>query len=213
MDAFSQYAYFSKWLEFLEKVVGHLAWPIVLIVAIITFRPLITRLLASIRSIKYRDAEASFDNEVGDFVRDVRASGVELDVKSVRSITPDDLQLLILKSWADVEETIKRWIDKKIAEQGVFEDPEVNFSPQNAHLKSRTARIELAMLLRNDVIRPELKVTLDELRGLRNKAAHTSNFDLQAGSAIELAASLGSIEKQLKSSLENFDLTGGMLKV
>ncbi len=211
MDAVSEYIYLSRWLAFIEAIVASLAWPLATVAGALILRPFVSRTLNSLKSIRYGNTEAIFDREVDEFVQDVRGLGIEPDVQSVQS-TPDNLQLLILKTWAGIEETIKRWINKKISEQGLTEGSDSS-RMKETRLLNRNARLDLNLLFRNQVISADLKSTLDELRDLRNKAAHSSNFELQAGRALDLAASLNSIQKELKESLDKFDLSGEQLKI
>lgn len=174
-------------LTFIAAIVGSLAWPVSLLVAVFMMRKPLTELIPEIRRLKYKDLEVDFGKElekieaVMDTVERLPKSKGELPVEiepeplpKTRNELIEKLATLspiaaILESWRNVERTLdiyfmSRGIARPISGQTITGhlDYDPNFPPQ-------------------------LVSAYQELRLLRNRAAHNQE-NLTAEHAREFSA-------------------------
>ncbi|KAB7613703.1 DUF4145 domain-containing protein [Amylibacter sp. SFDW26] len=187
------------WLDFIEKTVGHLAWPLVVICGFLIFKTPILNLSSSIRQIKYKDAEVSFKEEVTEFVEDAIELGLTvIHPDNTQKQEYDDVQLNILRGWAEIERTLEVWFEKRLHEFIVIDG-----------LKNPTStRARVEFLNNNEIINSSLYNLLNELRVLRNTAAHNSKLDMTLDQAIKINGTLTSIQQRLNGFLSKFDDDG-----
>ena len=159
-------------LTFIATIVGSLAWPVFLLIVTFMLRRPIAELLPGIRKLKYKDLEVDFGKElerieaVMDTIEDETMPKRELPVEvqpeplpKTRTELLDKLADLapnaaILESWRNVERTLDfyfkcRGIERPLSNQTISGhlDYDPNFPPQ-------------------------LVSAYQELRLLRNRAAH-----------------------------------------
>ena len=121
------------WLEFVAKVIGALAWPVVVLVIALKFQAEIRRLLNRIKRMKGpAGTEAEFADEVGELAADAQkkssaeAKDENLHLQLLQSIANEagvgltlgdtrDLRLqpglIVLRSYSTIEQVMKSLID------------------------------------------------------------------------------------------------------
>ena len=159
-------------LTFLATIVGSLAWPVSLLVALFLLRRPITELLPGLRRLKYKDLEVDFGKElekieaVMDTVEENTKPKGELPV----AVQPEPLpktrtELLeklaelspnaaIMESWRNVERTLDFYFSSRGIE------------------RPRSGQAILGHLDYDPNFPPQLVSAYQELRLLRNRAAH-----------------------------------------
>ncbi|HWY62229.1 MAG TPA: hypothetical protein VNW15_10050 [Rhizomicrobium sp.] len=162
-------------LQFISSIVGSIAWPTTIILIILILRKQILALIPSISSLKYGDFEAKFENRLERAESDLLSlPPVEREVTSRQVYTTDSTikfqrsatvhlppHLEITESWRSVERELR-----SVAEQ------------KGLGIASTAATLQLIRVLANkEYINPILFRLLNELRSLRNFAAHSTKVD------------------------------------
>ena len=176
------------WLTFISKLADALAWPLAVVVALILFRAPIIALFPELRRLRYKDFEVEFDKEIEALKA---AAGPELSAGIAETETHREIRsrlttladiapnAAVLEAWAQVQTAAKSLIER----HGHKLDYDV----------AEPYRLIQQILERSGLLeRRKIKVFQD-LRRLRNKAAHADGFDVapaQAKEYVELAVSL-----------------------
>ncbi|WP_103763911.1 hypothetical protein [Roseovarius confluentis] len=196
MEKFSDYLYFSQWLNFLKDVSASFAWPITVLVIALLFRKQISLLVSKLRKAKLAGNEFDFSREVDEFLDDAKEAGVEPSIVNVRELRPEDAQLIILKEFAEIEEILRSWFASNWANY----EKKLNVSP-NKRPVSFMAR--LRVLDKNNILDADTVSLLHNLRHLRNEAAHTTDFKLLAGEAFDFIATAQGLKNRVRSALND----------
>lgn len=154
------------WLDFIAKVVDSLSWPLALVIVALLFRKRITALLDRIRKASYGDAAVEFDEQLES--AEQKAAELpppaeapphsEQDSKFERALELSP-RLAVLDAWIEVEEAIS-----ELASRRGYTTP-----------RSRSGTFAMRQLTREGAIDSRTSQLLDELRRLRNIAAHSSS--------------------------------------
>lgn len=159
-------------LSFIAAIADALAWPVSLLIALFMMRKPIADLLPSLRRLKYKDLEVDFGKElekieaVMDTVEENNNQGRELPVeiqpeplpktrtellKKIAELSPNSA---ILESWRNVERTLDFYFNSRGIE------------------RPRSGQSILRSLDYDPNFPPQLVSAYQELRLLRNRAAH-----------------------------------------
>ena len=174
-------------LTFIATIIGSLAWPATLLVAIFMMRRPIAELLPSLRRLKYKELEVDFGKElekieaVMDTV-EVKAKPkgelpVEVEPEPLPKTRTELLERLaelspsaaILESWRNVERTLDIYFSRRGIE------------------RPRSGQTILGHLDYDPNFPPQLVSAYQELRLLRNRATHDQE-NLTAEHAKEFSA-------------------------
>lgn len=166
-------------LEFVASLVSSLAWPSVVVIAIVLLRGPITILLPLLRRLKYKEIEVEFAETIRDLREDVDAlpqvpGGAPLRVPEeekllkMAAVSP---RAAVLEAWRLLESEAKR----TLADRG---EPIPADRPLTGPALSRK-------LQAREVLDDASRETLDRLRHLRNQAAHADEFALDENLARE----------------------------
>ena len=155
-------------LEFIAALVGHLVWPLTVIVAIFVFRGPISNLLPFLQRLRYKDFVVEFNQKIDD----VEAQATAMTGKSIEDRVEDDLLELaqvhprgaVIDSWLAVERAVR-----DLAES---QDTAVDLSRRRSILAIER---ELA---HSGVINPQVVSFLRDLRSTRNEVAHRLDVPL-----------------------------------
>lgn len=176
------------WLTFISKLADALAWPLAVIVALILFRAPIIALFPELRRLRYKDFEVEFDKEIAALKI---AAGPELSAGIAETETYREIRsrlttladiapnAAVLEAWAELQTAARTLIER----HGHRMDTDV----------AEPYRLIQQVLERSGLLeRRKIKIFQD-LRRLRNKAAHADGFDVspaQAKEYVGLAVSL-----------------------
>ena len=174
------------------KVLETLAWPVTVIIIVVIFRKQIGRAILTVSKLKYKDLELEFDKRLQDAERE--ATQIQLsppqnnrDIKELlTSASPYDrlFQLAdisprsaIIEAWLIVE-SITKDVAKKL---GI------------TAREPRVGRELIRELVKDNKLREGTTAIYDNLRTMRNSAAHALEFEISAEDAkryVDLAISL-----------------------
>ncbi|NVK20542.1 MAG: hypothetical protein HWE30_17760 [Methylocystaceae bacterium] len=168
----------EPFLTFLADITSSLAWPVVILIIALHFRKHIISAINNLRSLRYGDAEAIFEQDL-DAVSE-KAKSIEpanLDSNQDKLDRLNELSLManssptgaILEAWNDIEE----------AARDVAENSGIPLagSPKRPLFK-------LQSFLSENNLLPKAEIdTFRKLRMIRNRAIHTSDTEITAEQA------------------------------
>ena len=174
-----------NWLDFISSVIASLAWPVVTLIAVLVLRQPLARLLPTLRRAKYK----GFDLEFGERLDELEERADEARLPEpveppawvhespddwtfgdyIERLAPVSPRVAITEAWRHVELALKD-AGARIGQ------------PKSQHLARVARELQSAGRLSRDAVS-----LVDDLRGLRNRAAHAREFDLEPEQALEFA--------------------------
>jgi hypothetical protein len=164
------------WKTFIVELVKALAWPVVITVLIFQLKDKITELLPRLRKVKHKDTELEFAEGVSKLVKEKEKKGnAELeDIVSNETIEKHQFLLklaeisprsAVLEAFREVEHS-----SAKVA---------AKLHPEKSSAHGGGPPMRLQQILSEATLgKNEIKM-FNQLRMLRNKAAHDKEFNLQ----------------------------------
>lgn len=198
------------WLQFSASVIGSLAWPIALVALGFMFRDQFKGLLKKIKHAKGGGFELDFSEDVKRIVAEAEqvkheAAPIEPGMKfgnptAIQGPPPDDKDklyellkerpsALILDSWRDVER----------ATQDVI--TELGFDMGATTRRNAPPTLWPRLLQTNGVLSAEEAALLADLRTLRNKVAHATDWEPTVPDALDYHRTAGLITAVLRNKL------------
>ena len=175
--------------EFLASVIDSLAWPTLVGSVIYVLRDSVEKLLDRVSHFKYKDLEAEFR----DTLEKIKSSDEEIvEPEAIEYSRQDSITLYqladispraaIMESWIKIEKAVQQYLesaglDKKYSYQGLRRLP-TSYKEPIEHILT----------------------PYQELRLLRNKAAHASDFELNSESARAYAQIANYIVRELEGA-------------
>ncbi len=154
-------------LDFIASITGSLAWPLGLLMGLLVLREPLIAALSNIKSLRWGDAEATFDHGL----REAKESARAIEAESEGVVQPEPVAGLekvaetsptgaIVDSWNAVLEAVEQLIQRSA------------IAPPTT---SRTSAASLiSMIAQYGLLPPQELHLLQELRALRNRAVHSS---------------------------------------
>ena len=161
-------------MEAFNQLVGHLAWPITVLLLAIIFRRQLQKLIERLEKAETKWGDFTFSKAIDDIREDfIRIEGRvtafeshdETDIPETKELYAPVAE--VMSAWTDVEELCKQLLTKK----GIH--------------APRTYRALGSRLNRNQLIDSEHAIILGKLRQVRNIAAHGSPETVSARDAQE----------------------------
>lgn len=168
--------------EFVSSLVNSLAWPVSILIILISFKKYIIKIIPSIEKLKYKDFEVEFSKKMKELVdkskkdierlsfsEDAANESSENELFGLVDISP---RSAILESWLLVETAASKALQKK--------DPEM------IKKTYMVAPLRLGEYLKhNQLINESQLEVYNKLREIRNKAVHISEARFDIGEVIE----------------------------
>jgi len=153
-----------KYLELIEKLIGHIAWPIVFLIVFLYFKNEIKSIISRIKSAEIKDVKFELNDKVEEIKKEAINAGVtmfypidlierEFDYKNEKS-----RETQIIEAWKRIEISILK-IDKRENKTNRFDD-------------------SLNYLTKNKTIEKYLANLIIGLKELRNIAVHNENISI-----------------------------------
>lgn len=178
-----------NFLEFLASAIDSLAWPILVGSIIYILRNPVGKLLDRVSRFKYKDLEAEFRERL----EDIRPEDEEItETEPVDATNRETVFLSELAQVSPRAAIMEAWIKVEMATQNYLE---------SAGLEKKYSYQGLRRLPSN-VLNPieHILTQYQELRLLRNKAAHASDFDLDSSSAREFIRISGYVVREIEGA-------------
>lgn len=160
------------WANFISSLVGSLAWPVVVLVIVLLLRHRILGLIPSIRELQIGNLAIKFKEQVKELGEEAEKTIPALPERTAEVEGLDTIWKLaeisprssIIEAWRVVETEARR----ALRAAGMYEMQEKYLPP---------ARMGHS-LARREVIDSKLSDLFNELRLLRNRAAHSQAFSI-----------------------------------
>lgn len=187
------------WMTFIVEILKATAWPLTAVVAIILLRKGLVELLPRIQKLKHKDTEIEFAKAIGEIEKKVipeepKPEDKEADIKienefeRIMEVSKLSPRSAIMEAWLSVESSATKSVLAKYPE---FEE--------RKHIPPTL----LAKLLLGLGLNKYDVSTFNELRGLRNQAVHSAQFEIDSGtigSYVDVALSLARRIEKLSSN-------------
>lgn len=184
------------WLTFVATLVQALAWPALVVLAVVLLRDPLTRLLPTLRSAKYKDLEFQFGEKLGELgdvatqaklpERELPADWVYRDPDEftfrhyIERLAPISPRAAIAEAWRGVEVAFTDAAQR----EGI---------PEGRPLTQIVRGLEARGSLPRDAL-----PLVDDLRILRNRAVHAEDFEPEPAQAVEF----GHLAERLMASVQ-----------
>ncbi len=201
------------WLQFVDDLVGHVVWPVAVIILILLFRGNISSLLSSPRltKIKAGPMEVEFKQELEDVKQDLDiakstgAMNAEVNKRAESEFRQEMIRLakvsprsVVMESHARLEQFLRRSVVSS----------ETNKRPDRVGMSSlRDAAISQGLLTISEGF------ALRELTYLRNRIAHEPDQAVSASTALEYAEVVVQIVLAMRLASGKTELDGEVLGV
>lgn len=160
------------WLEFIANLVSSIAWPSALVLIAFNFKAELIALLGRLKKIKHKETEFEFQETLKDAAR---AIGHSEDTLALPQPEQTDLQYLDeLASISPRAAILEAWIK---VEHKLWKHVETSFQGQRPPSLVRQ-RNPLEIVRHMGDVSPEDEAFLQDMRRLRNLAAHSHDFDI-----------------------------------
>ena len=182
-------------MEHLVGLTDALAWPIASIIIALAFRSEIRKLLPSIKKFKAGPIEAEFERRISEVIAEstdlILDSTTTQEVVSVNDklvkLADVDPRSAILETWRNLETSLKGAVIKRSGSP----IPDVSTSFK---ILREAEKMEL--------LSPSELLAANELRGLRNQAAHIENFNPTRNAALKYIELAKRVERHAKLVVE-----------
>lgn len=172
--SFSSGDYGMGWMEFVSSLVGSLAWPAIILTAILIFRRPLTDLINSIEEARYGDTSVKVSRKID---KAEKTSENVIDPAVIDEVTQEtepvgnrfDLLMeispsaAILEQWIHIEDALRE-VTSRYSKMATVK-----------HSVRGTAVSMIHFLAAEGVVKPEIGQWLEELRQVRNAAAHAKD--------------------------------------
>ena len=176
-------------LEFVAAVVDSIAWPFVILGVAILFRQELTNLPATLKSLKYKDVEVTFQDRINTIEYDALSAGLDLPAtvparyKNLLDENKKNYNYVIVVAWNNIELALR-------AGGGAIYAG-----------KSRPISKLIEELHARNVLSDEDRMLLEAFRDLRNKVAHSSDVLISREQADRLLRVAIGLLERLKESI------------
>lgn len=155
------------WLQLLASIVDSLAWPATIGVAVYLLRKPLMELLPNLRLFKYKDLEIEFSEKLEKLEQTLEQGPPPEQIpqrSDLQQVSDERFYLLaeispsaaVLEAWTDIERKLRIIADRQNIEER----------------RGRSVLYITRVLRSQEIISPRLTSLLDDLRALRNVAAH-----------------------------------------
>jgi len=162
------------WKTFISNVIDSLAWPGVVVTIVFLLREKVGELIPRLKRFKHKDTEVEFTEAIAELVQERGEAGIE-DVESPRTGDYQD-QFSFLMRLADISPRSAvlesfRAVEAAAAKKAARLYPEI----ESRHARSP---IEFQKMLKGKALSKMEYHQFNQLRKLRNEAAHAEDFDI-----------------------------------
>lgn len=177
----------ADWLGFISKMTEALAWPLAIVIIAIMFRRPLVRIFQKIRKLSYGDTSIEFEIEkaeeqlqdaIPQQLPEVDRPAIDTRFEQLLKISPE---AAVTDAWKPIESELRRISD------GLGYDEK----------RSLRALSVLSRLVQQNLIRPEVADLVNELRNIRNLAAHSA--DVSPDTALRFYDMSAKVLKELKA--------------
>lgn len=169
-------------LEFTSNVIGSLAWPAVFVTLIVLLRKPIRDLLPFLERLKYKDLEVNFRRQAEETLESIEEQGESEEHEHID--LGESPRAAVIRAWSEIVEAAEEKYerlepDKKLKKLG----------PDRA----------LGYFLYMGLLVPQTEKVIQELRSLRNQAAHYSDAVISEDGARAYVRAAEKVRRQIEA--------------
>jgi len=175
------------WFEILERIIGHIAWPLAAYLIVRQFSDEVKLLFKKVKTAKIKGVELDLSHEIESIKDEAESAGITIvypsgsfPADSIKSIEAAP-EWAFIQSWQDISNVLKKIQSEKY--------------PDLAHRSTSAQLIE--KLFQDDLIDDAMKNLLSKLRKVRNDLVHSSNPAITRGEALEWLGISKSVKDRL----------------
>ena len=182
-----------NWLEFTASIVKAVAWPAVFLIIFFALREPVRKLLPLLQKFKYKEVELEFTRRVEEVSAELaeglptlqsNVAGNADEIAIVAKLADVSPRAAVLESWLSIE-TAALSAARRLGWEPPSEKPTNGLSVMKFLEHHNSVDRKMVGLLR-------------ELRSLRNQAAHTPEFALSKGAALEYGSTATRVANYLR---------------
>lgn len=179
------------WKTFFSQIIDSLAWPAITVFLVVLLQEKITDLLPRLKKLKHRETEIEFAEGVTELVQEREAQGIEGEELEQNNEYLDQVEFLSRLAEISPRSAVLesfRIVESAAAKKAARVSPDL----QNRYMLSP---LNLQKFLKGKVLNKNELHQFDQLRKLRNEAAHAEQFDVRGmpvEAYIDIALSMAS---------------------
>ncbi len=154
------------WLSFLASLVSSIAWPTAVVVAIYLLRKPLGSLLANLSSFKFKDIEVQFGKKLETLEKELGDTSIVPDLPEIQTDQTIEDRFDALVEISPSAAIIDSWIRIDSSLKNLAARADIDERSRRVPVHTIRALVDAGEITRR------LGNLLDELRGLRNQAAH-----------------------------------------
>lgn len=182
------------WLTFIAALTGHLAWPLSVLAIFLVIRKPLAGLIPLLVRLKYKDLEIDFSRRLEEITAEVE-SLPQPEATALPRTAADD-SLLALAETSPRAAILEARI--RLESAAVSAARARNVTVPASQLRSPLQLVQLLEEL--DIIEARQAAVFHDLRGLRNSAAHATNFNPGVEVAKDYVRAANRLEQYLRSA-------------
>lgn len=181
------------WLQFLASAMSSLAWPLAVVIVVCLLRKPIASLLPLLQRLKLKEFELEFGKSVEKVSAEIAKEIPPAPATNGQSAMGELAALVKIAEASPRAAVLQAWL---MVEQTAHEAARaLGWRP--ASDKASTDNHAIGFLSRQQAVESDRMDLLQQLRHLRNQAAHAPEFALGKSAAIEYAASAARVARYL----------------
>lgn len=176
-----------EWFEILERIIGHIAWPLAAFLIVRQFSDEVKLLFKKVKTAKIKGVELDLSNEIQSIKNEAESAGITIlyptgsfPADSIKSIEAAP-EWAFIQSWQEIDNVLLKIQSERY--------PDMRRSGSTIAVTEE--------LYRDNLIDDALKNLLHKLRKVRNGLVHAEDPDITRGEALEWLGISKSVKDRL----------------
>ena len=171
-------------MEHMVKIIEILVWPGTVLISIYLLRKPLIELIPQLKKLKYKELEMEFDRELETLSKKSQESRSRLEVETPKE-EEDDYYIQRVKELSPRAAIMESWLG--LESTAISTAQHFKITPE---MKRVNFHMAVQALLKSNVLTDQDVANINDLRALRNKAAHEIEFPItedEAAKFMEIA--------------------------
>ncbi len=163
-----------SWMQFTIELLDKLAWPLVLVFAVVSLKRPISKLIPLAKKLKFKDLELEFGQELKAVTQEAEAifPELKLDKRNMLIVSASKLpNSAVIEAWETVDLAAEKLIHSHCS--NITLDKNTRYK----HIEN--------ILISEQLISTKQGKLFSELRQLRNKVAHAVGYEVDKTQAVQ----------------------------
>ncbi|MBU1369473.1 MAG: DUF4145 domain-containing protein [Proteobacteria bacterium] len=171
-------------MEHIVKIIEVIVWPVVVLASVYLLRKPLIELIPQLKKLKYKELEMEFEHELEALSKKSQESRSRVEIE-VPKEEEEDYYLQRVKELSPIAAIMESWLGLETT--AISTAQHFKLTPEKKRINFHIA---IQTLHKNNVLTDQDVANINDLRALRNKAAHELNFQItedEAAKFIEIA--------------------------